>query len=451
MNKTININWEKVSATKVSIEKWNDTIDYLNKNEIPQYKAYKEQIPNRDGIIVQKKRVTSLRKLDKGIWFVYATSTYYELCIWCNIKPYIARYYVRSSDTNKKESDMTGYTAFSSVRDKYEELVSEKMTQDFGTNTEMAKKWRFELKKLVPSPFNWATSIRPKEGYWKNVKKADVSSAYPASLTLSLPTWNGAKQVKGYVYPTKEYPFAFHMRSRDIEVLEDDGTITSTQELRDSSEYMEVDKKTTNVYDKHVGERVTTRYNKFEDVDDSEEITILMKKVRGNAIAEIMRDLYYHRKDFAENKDIMNMFIGFCHFYKNPEYPQIAAVSQLRCAVNMVRRVNELMKHKCLPLLVNTDSISWKGDYVGLAVPAEKKDIGAFVLEYTDLDMNIASCKKYQYRTPDGVTNTFIAGAVGIATYKTKFKFGEFTIPGVKFSHNAFERNSGKFIEIEVE
>jgi hypothetical protein len=263
------------------------------------------------------------------------------------------------------------------------------------------------VKRCVPSPINWASRFWG-EKELKQVRKADVSSAYPAELSKRVPTWKDCKVVKGEVMPDEDYPFAFYSNYH-VRVLEETGEILSTYELQKSEYYMTNSKK-------KCGDEYIERFKQGKA-----ETTILCKASQ-YSFASIMKKLYeernideFHKK---RNKAIMNLSIGMFHRSNSPMYSNIAAVVLLRCSLNMEHRLRFLEKKKCCPILVNTDSIAWLGDDVSLA--NKEKFLGSFYLEHENCEMYIVSSKCYQLKDNDEVI-THWAGKKGVKNAKIPF------------------------------
>ena len=264
-----------------------------------------------------------------------------------------------------------------------------------------------EIKSCVPSPINWSVGGWQKERILYGVKKADVSSAYPAELSKRVPTLEGHLRVPGRVEPSEEFPFAFYLKSQHIKLIEEDGTVVSTFDLAASKYYMA---KTT----KSCQGKETP---KFYDIPAADDVTILCKPAKYSF--KVMMDyLYENRQEHPEFKQYMNLSIGMFHKNKNPKFSYLAAVVLLRCSWVMNERLKKLENSGCSPLLVNTDSIAWIGDDISLTTT--QKSLGAFVMEHIDCEMIICSPKKYQWKDGEMVNTTW-AGVKGIKEKNLKF------------------------------
>lgn len=309
--------------------------------------------------------------------------------------------YFKLSRSANEEEDVGAFAAWEAIQQAFQEIYGISLEKAFKPRNH--HEYYTSIKQCVPSPINWANRVWGSK-ILKNVKKADVSSAYPAELSKRVPTWENCKTMDGVIEPSKEYPFAFY-DNRHIKVLEEDGTIISTYELANSQYYMT--SKTKKCGDKEIDKFLSTPATK----------TILCKASK-YSFEPIMKKFYDNRKEFPEYKQFMNLAIGMFHRNKSPQYSNIAAVVLLRCSLNMVKRIDYLKSHKCIPLLVNTDSISWLGDDVSLT--SNIKYMGAFYLEYNDCEMYIVSPKCYQVRF-NNETKTYWAGKKGLADMNVPF------------------------------
>jgi hypothetical protein len=303
-----------------------------------------------------------------------------------------------ANDEVFEENGISAGDAFAELEKLFEEYNNITLKRAFGPTNHHKEYWA--VKRCVPSPINWASRMWG-ERKLINVKKADVSSAYPTELSKRVPTWKGCEIVEGEVEPNKDFPFAFYS-NRHVKVLEENGEIISTYELQKSEYYM------TNLK-KKCGDEYIDRF-----VDERPHTTILCKTSE-YSFAPIMKKLYEERNLDEEhkkrNKAIMNLSIGMFHRSKSPMYSNIAAVVLLRCSLNMERRLRTLEKKKCCPILVNTDSIAWLGDDVSLA--NKEKFLGSFYLEHENCEMYIVSSKCYQLKDNDEVI-THWAGKKGV-------------------------------------
>lgn len=246
-----------------------------------------------------------------------------------------------------------------------------------------------KLKKCVPSQPHYARRCEVLDhGY-----KADVSSCFPAELSKSLPTLKGSKIVEGRVDPNEEYPFAFYLKSHHLAILGE----FHTKELR--SKWYE------NYYAKIYDDLVPDRY----------ETTLLCPACK-YTFKNVMRELYDHRKQHAENKDIMNKTIGVFHYTGNPRLAHIPAVVIARCIYSMNERADKLTEAGCTVYHIATDAIIWRDPKdspldIVCTDPAQK-DIGKFMLEEANMRFCVRSASCYQYEDGDGDVITKFSGNI---------------------------------------
>lgn len=258
-----------------------------------------------------------------------------------------------------------------------------------------------QLKRCVPSQPHFARRcVVQDHGY-----KADVSSCFPAELSKSLPTLNGSMLVKGRQKPTKEFPFAFYLESHHLAILGE----FHTKELR------------TRWYEAYYA-RI---YNDL--VPDEYETTLLCPACE-YTFKNVMRELYDHRKQHAENKDIMNKTIGVFHYTANPRLAHVAAVVIARCIHSMNERADKLEAAGCTVYHIATDAIIWrdpKDSPISIVCtdPAQK-DLGKFMLEEANVCFCVRSISCYQYMDGDGNVVTKFSGNVA-EEVRDSFKLGD--------------------------
>ena len=258
-----------------------------------------------------------------------------------------------------------------------------------------------KLKKCVPSQPHYAKRCEIMDhGY-----KADVSSCFPAELSKSLPTLNGSIIVDGRVDPSEEYPFAFYLESHHLAILDE----FDTKELR------------TKWYDNY--------YAKIYDdlVPEKYEKTLLCPACK-YTFKNVMRELYDHRKQHAENKDIMNKTIGVFHYTGNPRLAHVAAVVIARCIYSMNERADALTRAGCTVYHIATDAIIWRDPKDSpldiVCVDPAQKDLGKFMLEEANMKFCIRSTSCYQYIDHDGDVITKFSGNVD-EEVRSSFKLGD--------------------------
>lgn len=246
--------------------------------------------------------------------------------------------------------------------------------------------------------------------------KSDVSSAYPSQLSKSLPTLHDHKIVDGYAQPTEEYPFAFYLNSHHVAIYDE----LDTRDLN-SSLYKQF-------YVAYDNEKY--KWTPLDYISNENEKTVLCKACK-YSLKDIFEDMYAHRKENPKFKLWMNACIGYFHKNTAPFLSHIAAVVLARCAFDMVKRARQLKLEGNTVLLINTDSIIWKGKQSSLSTPADQKKMGSFAVEYENIRVFIKGVKAYQLDTPTGVITKY-SGARREDSAKMKFgEIGDANITGV--------------------
>lgn len=270
-------------------------------------------------------------------------------------------------------------------------LDSEKVKEDLAElrrkNREAVRDAYRHIKDCVISPFDFAYDAVI--GKVINVNKADKTAAYPSEFQGKLPTLENHKVVQGRAKPTEEYPFAFYINSHHLAIYGE----------FDSRDFLD-----------------TPFYNRIIyghkwlpiDTPDSKEITILCKEEncysKGFKLA--FQEMYARRKDEPSFKLKMNACIGMLHLNSDPNCSHIAAAIYGRCVKDMLDKCKIIQDNGGIVVLVNTDSISWIGP-VPLGLCTDKKRMGAFHLEGTNIKMIIKGVKCYQFMQNGEVITRF--------------------------------------------
>lgn len=320
-----------------------------------------------------------------GTYHIYNCNSYIEIRYIDDCEPHQIRF---SKNGLKQENVGAGREGMDHFNHQLKELTNDDDISLFKIFSGQKYKAEYEdVKKCVISPFDYCNDHFTNRKI--KVYKADVSSAYPFELTKSLPTFHDCKRINGRVEPTKEYPFAFYIKSRHVKIF---------------NELYTRDFKNTLYPYRSIG-RV---WNPLDSVKPEDDITILCKEEKeySKYIQQIAYDLYNGRKEHPEYKIWLNAFIGKLQSNSNPFASCVSAVIIARCAYNMIKRCEVLRNENNIPVLVNTDSISWININPSSVYTTEKK-IGNFVLEYAGTDMYIKSVKAYQYITEEGCKTVF--------------------------------------------
>lgn len=378
------VNWfRNVEPSLVSIDEYNEKLKWVISN-------FREKIFNTRAVRLIK---------GNGTYSIYNCSAYIEIRYIEKCKPHIIRF---SKNGLKQENLGAGREGLDHFNLRLKELTDDDDISLFKVfSNKKYKNEYFDVKRCVISPFDYADDYF--SGRKLKINKADVSSAYPFELTKSLPTFHNCKRVSGRVEPNKNYPFAFYIKSRHVKIY---------------NELYTKDFKNTLYPYQSIG-RV---WNPADYIKPEDDETILCKEEKeySKYIKDIALELYYQRKEHPEYKTWLNAFIGKLQCNSNPFASCVSAVVIARCANNMIKRCEILENEGNIPVLVNTDSISWVG--TKSSVCTTKKDIGNFVLEYSDIPMIIKSVKAYQYITEAGCKTVF----AGVKKEITKdYKFGD--------------------------
>lgn len=212
------------------------------------------------------------------------------------------------------------------------------------------------------------------------VNKADVSFAYGSELCSNkLPDLRSYVEKIGEVEPTEEYPFAFYPDSNNMAVYGEGNTF----------DWMK---------DKYA---VSAR----KAIKLAENTKTILFKSTDYQMGNIITELYKGRKKKPENKAIVNMTIGMLDREDLDDYNTIIAwpiraVIMFRCNQRILNYCHILENIGCVPVLINTDSISWlhNSDTTGFEEvgAVREKALGKLIIEYEDCQMYIASVKTYQ-------------------------------------------------------
>lgn len=240
-----------------------------------------------------------------------------------------------------------------------------------------------ENRTCAPYPIDWCN-----DGYTerelRHVNKADISSAYGYQLTNPLlPDLLEYKEVNSKVEPSEEWPFAFYLDNNSMTIYNEGSSLS----WKDN--------------------RFATSAKKNIKFDITETRTLLMKG-KDYGLKPLIDKMYAERSIKPENKSYMNLLVGFMDqkdYYAGQivAWP-IRAVIIYRCNQRILNLCEELKDNWSIPVLINTDSISWLGDY---NPSIKEKHLGSFTTEYIDCNMIIRSVKCYQIKSGDEVLTRY--------------------------------------------
>lgn len=279
----------------------------------------------------------------------------------------VFRYVLTFADKEKGEERPDLANNF--FNNKTKEILGETIQVIFGSLPEELHEGR----RCVPSPINWVHPM------WVNKEvngcvKADICSAYGTEGSKPLPDCHAKsrKIVDGVVEPNEEYPFAFYLESGEMAVWGEGDSWTCS-----ASRYMGGKKR----------------------MFAANERTMLCKAAK-KTLRKVFEFFYDGRKENEWYKFVMVATIGMWHRQEYstycPELWPLAAVIKFRCNKRIIDYCDQLVEMGQLPMLINTDSITWVGTDTSLTT-TEKK-LGNFALENKVCSLLYTGPKKYQVR-----------------------------------------------------
>lgn len=256
-------------------------------------------------------------------------------------------YRTNFKDDVKNNGLKSGKLAYNLVSDMFSKRTGKTINAAFGKTEE-------EFKRCIPKQFYYLNNYYLSSKY--NIKKfqassVDYSSQYPWGLIGLLPTADGMIHLKGRAEPTKEYPFAFYIKSGHVAQYNE----FSTLEWIDSPFSKQL-----------LGEKEKWDGDPFLDEKDDE--TILMKQSSEQFNVE-MEHFYQLKKsqpegssDYLFAKLVLNAFIGMLHTdYYSHHQAHIVAVAIAR-ANNRMRKLAEKVADSVIHICV--DGLIYEGDAI---------------------------------------------------------------------------------------
>lgn len=151
----------------------------------------------------------------------------------------------------------------------------------------------------------------PKQFYYRDIDKdgkilnhmscIDASSQYPSGFLGDMPTSKGNKVFKGTVKPTKEYPFAFYLKSGHLAIYNE--LDTHDWLFSPFAEYLFQDEKI-----------------ECKNLDPNQDVTVLMRKAEINPLAKFFDEQFKIKETFDHDSEeyknaklVMNALIGMMH------------------------------------------------------------------------------------------------------------------------------------------
>lgn len=269
---------------------------------------------------------------------------------------------VAVASVNKEDSHEAIF-ALTHVRQRFAELTETTFKRAFGT-----VEGKYE--RCVPKQLYWSR----KEPYFGLVNSVDFSSHYPASICGLLPDSHTAITKEGTVKPTKEYPFAFYIKSGHIAIyneLDSHNWLFNKQFKMEDLFRLKTIKKPNE--EKKVFDDL---FNQYITPDDDE--TVLMKASDYN-LTQVYQELYNSRKHSEKAKLDLNASIGQMHRkkYNRDRYAHLAAVAIARANQKMLDLMSKLNIDDIIQIQV--DGVIYRGttNYIGVS----QKTLGAPVQE----------------------------------------------------------------------
>lgn len=363
-HRNYNIYWNKVKKRWLNPADMNKMLDEVEKNC-----KFKE-------VRIDSKTISSLIKI-KGYYFKRRNESDKKIEI-CGCRKTIDGFWqlFRFGNAMTVESeDMTGLDAFKEFH-----RLAGKEFKICGLPGEFHK-----FRGCAPKPIDWI-DFRWKGKIIDNCQKSDISSAYGFQLSNELlPDPSQFKVVAGKVAPDKEWPFAYYLDSNNMAIWNEGSTFDWAK-----NRFAEAGRR-------------GCRY----DVEDSR--TLLMKG-KDYKLQKVIKTLYEGRKEHPENKQIMNLFVGYLD--RSEYFPgqlvgwPIRAAIIFRCNQRILDLCNKIEGGYGIPVLINTDSITWM---TGEIDPSEEKGLGKFAKEYAGCRVVVQGPKCYQIDA-DGKTITRYSG-----------------------------------------
>lgn len=263
---------------------------------------------------------------------------------------------------NRHTTENNGMRASIMVERRFKELYGITLRGAFGYSDE-------EIKYCVPRQF-YFTNLKLL-GYTGCASAIDVCSEYPSAMCGTLPDWHTRVERTGRVRPTKEYPFAFYIKSGHC------------------AEYMSYD---THNWDNH---RLFMCLSDKPYVPDDKDITILCK-----ASAYTLTDVLQYYFDLkckgdADAKLVMNAFIGNCHTNKYNVFKlaHLAAVCIARANCSLLSLCDKIQLKNIIQVCV--DGIIYKGDN---KYGTDRKYLGSIKQEFIGCEIYLKGMNNYIVR-----------------------------------------------------
>lgn len=345
------IYWQKEAKyEKITKDEFNEKFNFYKDN----------------GTFIEKKTIRINFIKNKNPYFFERKNNYCYLYTNENGKKII--YFTNWYDDNKNLRPLqAGTAAIQALSKKFLSRTNLTLCKAFGTSEEA-------IKKCIPFQLTF-TNIEYLNRVIKSISAIDGCSWYPAHMTKDLPTSKDCIQLEGTHKPTKEYPFAFYIKSGH------------------SAEY--------NEYDTHDWLKSPLKRRLFKElpvIKEEEDITILMKS-SGYNLKEEYEYFYELRKTDEEAKLVMNASIGMMHknTYTSYKYAHLAVVALCRANNDHLKMIDKIGIFNVIHICV--DGIIYKGSAI---FGENNKKLGIYHQEFTNCDGIIRGMNAYIIKNKKG-------------------------------------------------
>jgi len=263
-----------------------------------------------------------------------------------------------------------GRDAYNAVLDKLKEKYGKDrclMRHKFGAAPE-------EIKRCIPKQFYHINERYTRQVIKNGCNGIDFTSHYPARIMGLLPTATGAQTLPGQVEPSKDFPFAFYVKSGHLSIFNELDTrkwLSSTFAFRLFEHKNDWD------------------YNL--SVPAEEDVTVLMPAAE-ITLDETIQYFFDRRKEDDTAKLVMNAFIGYLHQRDYGKYPyaHLSAVVLARANQAMLEVVEKIGFKYVIQICVDGAIYYGKKKYGG-----DGKKIGSLRQEFTDCCMRLDGTNRY--------------------------------------------------------
>lgn len=277
---------------------------------------------------------TTVKERFKSNTFALTEKRNYLRLTWRDKDGYHQRYTNYKDDKKNDKKGKSTFTEFSKLFMKNNKID---LLSAFGSVPQY-------FKKCVIGLFHYDN---PEYSMCLKTGKLDFSSHFPACAKGKLPTTKDMQILNGRIAPTKDYPFAFYIRSGFV------------------AEYGEYDSRDWHdtIYRKSLFESEERNY-KIENVKDEEETTVLMKASEYSLDKEM--DYYYSAKlkckkgteEYNDAKLILLKLVGQmemndCNNYNNRPYAHLAAIIKARAVNKMLKLIDKVGASRVISVIVD--------------------------------------------------------------------------------------------------